>query len=213
MPDKVDGSSMYTPLNPDKIVLINFLRSITPMKDEMVNRIAQNFVLKEFKKGDFFVKEGKLSNEYLLLESGYMRAFLMDTKGDDVTVSFYSSLTIVFEVSSFFQRVLAQENIQALSDCKGWVITFGELDTLFHSMPEFREFGRAILVKGYVTLKSRTLSMINQTAEQRYASLLRESPNIFQNAPLKHIASYLGLTDTSLSRIRKQLSKKSFLAK
>lgn len=197
----------------DRDELIKFIQRTTSMKDEMANQIAQNFQLKEFVKGNFFVNEGKINNEYLFLENGYMRAFLFDTEGNEVTVNFYSPKTVVFEVSSFFQRVIAQENIQALTDVKGWVITFEELDNLFHSIPEFREFGRAILVKGFVSLKVRTLSMINKTAEQRYASLLKSNPDIFQNAPLKFIASYLGLTDTSLSRIRKEFSKKSFLAK
>jgi CRP-like cAMP-binding protein len=197
----------------DRDELIKFIQRTTSMKDEMANQIAQNFQLKEFVKGDFFVNEGKINNEYLFLENGYMRAFLLDTEGNEVTVNFYSPKTVVFEVSSFFQRVIAQENIQALTDVKGWVITFEELDNLFHSIPEFREFGRAILVKGFVSLKIRTLSMINKTAEQRYASLLKSNPDILQNSPLKFIASYLGLTDTSLSRIRKEFSKKSFLAK
>ena len=78
---------------------------------------------------------------------------------------------------------------------------------LFHSLPEFRDFGRAILVKGFATLKLRMLSMITETAEERYAALLQSNPEIFQQAPLKYIASYLGITDTSLSRIRKEMMK------
>jgi CRP-like cAMP-binding protein len=192
----------------DKTSLIKFFQQTTPIKEEMVFRITEHFKLREFAKGDFFLKEGKVSNEYLFLESGYMRAFLFDTEGNEVTVNFYSSNTVVFEVSSFFQRVPTQENIQSLTDCIGWAVTFEELNMLFHSLPEFREFGRAMLVKGFVSLKIRTLSMINKTAEQRYASLLKSNPEIFQNAPLKFIASYLGLTDTSLSRIRREFSKK-----
>jgi CRP-like cAMP-binding protein len=198
---------------PDRNELIRFIQQTISMKDAMANHIAQNFQPKEFAKGDFFVNAGKINNEYLFLENGYMRAFLPDTEGNEVTVNFYSPKSVVFEVSSFFQRVIAQENIQALTEAKGWVITFGELDNLFHSIPEFRDFGRAILVKGFISLKMRTLSMINKTAEQRYASLLKSNPDILQNAPLKYIASYLGLADTSLSRIRKEFSKKSFLAK
>jgi CRP-like cAMP-binding protein len=192
----------------ERAALINFIQQVMPMKEEVVNKIVESFRLKEFSKGDFFLKEGKVSNEYLFLESGYMRAFLLDTGGNEVTVNFYSPNSVVFEVSSFFQRVPSQESIHALTDCKGWMLTFEELNTLFHTIPEFREFGRALLVKGFVALKIRTLSMINKTAEQRYANLLASSPEIVQNAPLKYIASYLGLTDTSLSRIRKEFSKK-----
>jgi len=79
---------------------------------------------------------------------------------------------------------------------------------LFHSVPEFREFGRAMLVKEFVAFKQRTLLLINKTAEERYADLLNSNGEIFQFAQLKHIASYLGITDTSLSRIRKEYAKK-----
>jgi hypothetical protein len=87
-------------------------------------------------------------------------------------------------------------------------VDFETLNKLFHSTPEFREFGRSILVKGFAEFKNRTFSLINKTAEERYKFLLESKPEIFQYASLKHIASYLGVTDTSLSRIRK-----SFLAK
>ncbi|MEO6631596.1 MAG: Crp/Fnr family transcriptional regulator, partial [Mucilaginibacter sp.] len=115
---------------------------------------------------------------------------------------------IVFEVSSFFNRTRSKENIQALTDCEGWFISFEQLNNLFHDLPEFREFGRGVLVKAFAALKNRTLMMITETAEERYAFLLKTNPEIFQHAPLKNIASYLGITDTSLSRIRKEFSKK-----
>lgn len=178
------------------------------MKDEMVEQIASQFKPKTFSKGDFFLTEDKINNEYLFLEQGYMRAYLFDTEGNEVTINLFAPNSVVFDVSSFFQRLPTQENIQALTDCTGWQITYEELNTLFHALPEFRDFGRAVLVKGFVALKLRTLSMINKTAEQRYAQLMASSPGIIQNAPLKHIASYLGITDTSLSRIRKEFSKK-----
>jgi len=75
-------------------------------------------------------------------------------------------------------------------------------------MHDFRDFGRSILVKGFSSLKIRMLSMITETAEQRYDTLLKTNPEIFQQAALKYIASFLGITDTSLSRIRKEYAKK-----
>ena len=110
---------------------------------------------------------------------------------------------------SFFKRIPSQENIQAMSDCNTWRLTFDELQDVFHSLPLFREFGRSILVNHYAALKSRMLSMLHQTAEERYATLLKNNPDIFQHAPLKQIASFLGITDTSLSRIRKEFAKNS----
>jgi len=136
-----------------------------------------------------------------------MRSFAHDTEGNDITTNFYSNNQVVFEVSSFFHRIPSKENIQALTDCEGWSISYQQLNNLFHSLHEFRDFGRYILVRLLTALKSRTLSMITETAEQRYETLLKNNPEIFAHAPLKHIASYLGITDTSLSRIRSQITQ------
>lgn len=191
-----------------RVTIVQYIRSTIDIPEAEAIHIADQFEYRALQKGGTFLKEGKISNEYLFLETGYMRAFLYDTEGNDVTVGFYSPSNVVIEVASFFQRTPAQENMIALTDCEGWVITFDQLNFLFHNIPFFREFGRAILVKGFVSLKIRMLSMINQTAEERYRRLLESNPTIFQHAPLKTIASYLGVTDTSLSRIRKEFSKK-----
>lgn len=166
------------------------------------------FEEKEIPRHDFHLREGSVSNEYMIVESGFLRAFTHDTDGNEVTTNFFAPGGLVLEVASFFQRTPSKENVQALADSKGWVITFEKLNMLFHTHPAFRETGRSILVKGFAALKERMLSMINQTAEQRYTTLLETNPDIFQLAPLKHIASYLGITDTSLSRIRKEVSRK-----
>jgi CRP-like cAMP-binding protein len=188
--------------------LIQFLHGSSLVSIPTSKEIANAFAPKEIIKNSFLLKEGKVSDEYFFLENGFMRAFAYDTEGNDITTNFYSSGQVVFEVSSFFNRTLSKENIQATNDCAGWYITYEQLNNLFHSLPEFRDFGRSILVKGFAALKVRMLSMITETAEQRYDALLNANPEIFQHAPLKHIASYLGITDTSLSRIRKEYSKK-----
>lgn len=154
------------------------------------------------------MKEGRISNEYYFLEKGFIRSFAHDLTGEEVTTGFYHENQVVFEVYSFFNRAISKENFQATTDCTGWVIDFEKLNTLFHTRYEFREFGRSVLVKGFSALKERMLSMITETAEQRYERLLQADASIFQHAPLKYIASYLGVTDSSLSRIRKYYSKK-----
>jgi CRP-like cAMP-binding protein len=188
--------------------LIEFFRNTNLVSLSVANEIAGQFTYKVIAKNQFLLTEGKVANEYLFLEKGYMRAFAHDTEGNEVTTGFYSPGQVVFEVSSFFNRSRSKENIQALTGCDGWFITYEQLNNLFHALPEFREFGRAILVKGFAGLKTRMLTMITETAEERYEQLLKTNPEIFQQASLKNIASYLGVTDTSLSRIRKELAKK-----
>lgn len=170
--------------------------------------VSAIFSFKEIERNNYLLKEGKVSDEYFFLEQGFMRAFAHDTDANDISTNFYGERQVVFEVSSFFNRTPSKENIQAITDCSGWSITYEQLNNLFHSLPEFRDFGRSILVKGFSSLKVRMLSMITETAEQRYDTLLKTNPEIFQHAALKHIATYLGITDTSLSRIRKEYTKK-----
>lgn len=188
--------------------LVEFLQSTNLLGGPKAQEIAGHFTLKHFRKGDFILKAGRVPDEYLYLEDGFIRAFAHDTQGDEVTTAIYSANQVVFEVSSFFNRTVSTENFQALSDCKAWMLTYKELNMLFHSMPEFRDFGRHILVTGFSALKARMLSTITDTAEERYERLLKSRPDIFRQVPLKYIASYLGITDTSLSRIRKESARK-----
>lgn len=192
---------------PEKENLIRFFQTTGKINAAGATEIARHFTEKEMDKNEYFLKEGRISNEYLLLGEGFMRAYSLDINGNEVTTAFYNASYPVFEVASFFNRIPSKENIQALTPCKGWSLTYDKLNMLFHGLPEFRDFGRAILVKGFATLKLRMLSMITETAEERYAALLQSNPEIFQHAPLKYIASYLGITDTSLSRIRKEMMK------
>ena len=190
------------------ISLQSFLQQVYPSSDATAKEIASHFEAVHIGKGSFFLREGQRSQEYLFLEQGIMRSYLFDTDGNEVTTAFYTSGNIVMEPASLFLHTPSQENIVAVSDCTTLKLTFTKLNELFHTIPAFRETGRAMLVKSLVTLKMRTLSMINQTAEERYTALLSASPDIFLHIPLKQIASYLGITDTSLSRIRKEMARR-----
>ncbi|WP_229215879.1 Crp/Fnr family transcriptional regulator [Dyadobacter frigoris] len=188
--------------------LTDFIQNTIPASNETLTAIAAHFEEKTFLKNEYFLKEGNVSNSYFFLADGFMRAFTFDTDGNEVTTYFYTRNRVVFEASSFFMHTISTENIQALTDCTGYIITFEKLNLLFHSIPEFREFGRAMLVKEFVAFKQRTLAMINKSAEERYENLISSEKEIFKYARLKYIASYLGITDTSLSRIRREFSKK-----
>lgn len=195
-------------MSSEQSFLTSFIQKTVPISDDIASQIASYFEPVVFYKNDFVLKEGKVCNDYIFLEKGFMRAYTFDADGNEVTTNFYGEQSVVFEVASYFKRTPSKENIQALTECRSWVGNYEQFQILFHSIPEFREFGRAILVNGFITLKERTLSMINLTAEQRYEQLLKSNPAVFQNSSLKHIALYLGITDTSLSRIRKEIAQK-----
>lgn len=188
--------------------LINFIKQALEMPDNIAIGIANNFEPISISKNNFLLKKGEICSKYLFLEKGFIRAYTFDLDGNEVTMNFYGQNSIVFEVASYIKRTPSQENFQALTDCSGWIGNFNTFKKLFHTIPEFREFGRIILVNGFIALKERTLSMINLSAEKRYEILLKSEKEIIQNASIKHIASYLGITDTSLSRIRKEIISK-----
>jgi CRP-like cAMP-binding protein len=189
--------------------LHQFIQQVHTMPVQQAQTIVDLFAEKEMAKGDYLLVEGKVCNEYCFVVQGFMRAYTYDHEGNDVSTGFYGDNQVVCELFSFFKRLPARENIQLLTDCHLLYITFEQLNMIFHALPAFREFGRMILVNSYAQLKQRMLGMIQQTAEQRYEALIQTNPAIFQHAPLKNIASYLGITDTSLSRIRKELAKKN----
>lgn len=186
--------------------LFNFFSHSIPNKD-VCESIVSRFKLKELKKGDYLLKEGQISNEYILLENGFIRSFSINLSGDEISTGFYSSQSPVFEPASFFLRQPSKEYFQALTDSLCWFISFEELNKLFHDIPQFREFGRQILVKTLAQSKMKYLASITEPAEKRYLDLLENNSEIFQFATLKQVATYLGITDTSLSRIRRKLNK------
>ncbi len=180
---------------------------IYPFTSEELKQIFKAHHKIAFKKGDFFLKQGDISDGYLILESGLMRSFVYDFNNNDITTNFFSNDEIVIEVSSLFQRIKTKENIEALSDCVCWKINFDVFQQLFHSIPNFSEWGRAWMANELFNFKQRSVSIITDSATDRYQALIKNKPQIIQQAQLKCVATFLGVTNSSLSRIRKEISK------
>jgi CRP-like cAMP-binding protein len=203
------GFARFLYLRPvQNTALIKFIQQRSDAPHAAIAEIASHFQEKAIAKGGFLLQAGRISTEYYFMETGFMRAFTNDFNGNEVTTGFFAADNMVFEPASFFTRSPSMENIQALADCNGCCISFEALNHLFHAMPAFREFGRGILISGFAGLKQRSLSLITETAETRYNRLVHSNSAVFQHAHLKHIASYLGITNTSLSRIRREYAKK-----
>ncbi len=160
-----------------------------------------------FKKGEFFLKENEVSNEYFILESGVARSFVFDIDNNDITINFFTESDIVIEASSIFQRIPSMENIQAETDCVVWKIDFENFQEMFLTIPALAEWGRAWMSYQLFYLKQKSVEVITKSATERYLDLIKVKPEVLKFAPLKNIASYLGITDTSLSRIRKEIIK------
>jgi len=176
------------------------------LTEEDLTAISDMHIEVMFNKGDLFLKQGEKSNSYLILESGLMRSFVYDYDGNEITTNFFSSHEVVIEVLSLFQQTLSEEYIQALTDCVCWKIDLDRFEMLYHSIQGLNEWGRAWMSEQLFQSKQRSVEMITQTAKERYLKLIKDKPQVIRQAPLKQIATYLGITDTSLSRIRKELT-------
>jgi CRP-like cAMP-binding protein len=173
--------------------------------EEELAKIFQAHEKVVFQKGDLILEEGKTANEYYILEKGLARSFVTDFNGNDVTTHFFVENEIVIEVSSLFQRIPTQENIVCITDCELLKIDFDTFQELYHKIQNLSEWGRAWMSQELFAYKQRSVEMFTLSATKRYLNLLEQKPQVVQFAPLKQIASYLGITDTSLSRIRKEI--------
>lgn len=186
---------------------LNNIFTAADFKESELAIIIPEFMQVTFSKNSFLLAEGKTENNYWFLQQGFARAFVTSANGDDTTTSFYSSGDVIIDWPSFFLRKPTRENIQAITDCICWQLDFEKFQQLFHSIETFREHGRRRLVSSYFTLKNHSVSIIADPAKERYLKLLKEKPHIVQNVSLQHIASYLGITKYSLSRIRKEITQ------
>ena len=178
------------------------------LKSEELKLIIQAHSKVTFKKGEFILNRNETANAYYCLESGLVRSFTFNSQGDEITTEFFGRNEIIIEVASLFLRIPTKENIQALSDCECWKLDFNTFQNLYQSLPGYTEWGRLWMSNALFYTKQRSLSMITNSATERYLDLQQKHPELFTTVPLKFIASYLGITDTSLSRIRKEISKK-----
>jgi CRP/FNR family transcriptional regulator, anaerobic regulatory protein len=112
----------------------------------------------------------------------------------------------LIEVASLFLRTPSKEYIHAVTNGVAWKIEFNTFQQLFNSIDGFADWGRNWMSNQLFISKQRSINMLTQSATDRYLNLINEQPEILKHVPLKHIATFLGVTDTSLSRIRKEIS-------
>lgn len=187
----------------------HFLKVIFPEQNfekQDYEKILSQYQRLEFAKNDYLIPEGSQADYYYFLETGFARSYVLDLEGNDITTKFFGPADIVIDWHSYFLKTKCRENTQAITPCVAWKITFENFMKLF-SIEAFREVGRTRLVSHYFELKTHSVSIIADTAKDRYLNLLNSKPDLIQNVPLKQIATYLGITDTSLSRIRKEITE------
>lgn len=164
--------------------------------------LIETSVLQSYKKGDLLVEEGRTCSYLFLVEKGLLRSFYYDEKGNDVTHWFAAETMIMTSPASFFNREESFFYIQALENVEVRAITLDALEQAFEQSKSLERFGRILATEMLILFGHKIVDLQTKSAEVRYRELLQTYPDIFQRTKLGHIASYLGIAQQSLSRIR-----------
>ena len=170
---------------------------ITPM----VNAFSASRILK---KGEYLVRPGGYSSFLAFINYGAFRVYFINDKGIEISTWFSFENMFVTDLLSYYKGSPAIYYVEAIEESEIFIIQKTMLEKLFLTHPEFREFGRRFAENGMVLLMERMVSLQTKTAEERYLELLAQ-PQFLNKIPLKYLATYLGITDTSLSRLRKKI--------
>ena len=172
--------------------------------DEDPGAFLQKFKKATISKGELLLSPGKACSYLAFIEQGSFRVYYYDLHDKEITTWFSFSEMVVTDLLGFYTTGKAQFYVEAMEDSVIYKINKANLENLYHDHPAYLDFGRKFAEEALTMLMQRTMSLHTKSAEERYKELLT-IPGYMQKIPLKHLASYLGITDTSLSRIRKQI--------
>lgn len=187
--------------------IITFFNRITPLSDKTIGLMGAVFVSDELKKGDYFIKKGTVAKEIAFLETGIVRAYYIDSDGKEYNKTFFSAPSIIGSYASLISKQKNAVAQQALTDCKIWKASFDKIEKLSDGNYEIERLRRIIAENFFLSNEKKEIEMAMLDAEKRYLILQKEYPRIELEIPQYHIASYLGISATQLSRIRKKLSQ------
>jgi CRP-like cAMP-binding protein len=181
--------------------LFNTLNNIQILSTELKSRFAEFVIEEQVPKKTILLKAGMVAHRIYFIKKGFVRAFYY--KGDrQFTSWFMGQGEIIISVYSFFSRKPSFENIETLEDCTLQSISWEQLQELYAIFPKFNITGRIITEQYYIRSEERAINLQTLTATQRHQKLLSEYPQIAQMATLGQIATYLGIKQETLSRIR-----------
>nr|WP_321411392.1 Crp/Fnr family transcriptional regulator [uncultured Carboxylicivirga sp.] len=183
----------------------DYLKTFDILSEDEIDLIEKKVVRKKLKKGDFFIKEGQTSKEVGFVNSGFFRSFYYSSSEEEVTYCFTFANSFVSAYSSFLSQNKTVENIQALTDVEILSISRNEILKLEQSGTNWLKFFKSIAEQEYMKMEKRIFLLQKETAEIRYRNLLTIHPEYLQIIPLSYLASYLGITQRHLSRIRKSI--------
>ncbi len=179
----------------------NEVKKFVNLDAEAKEAFSKIMVYHEFSKGHILVKPNSVCNYIYFIESGLTRTFY-EKDEKDVTDWLSSENTFACCVVSFINRVPDRRGIELLEDTKLWAIQYYELEELYREYHAIERMGRLIVSFGLTQLQQRFDDLHFSTAADRYKKMMEQTPSLLQRAPLNVIASYLGISQETLSRMR-----------
>lgn len=156
------------------------------------------------RKRQYLLQEGDVCRYEFFVNSGCLRAYTIDDKGTEHVLQFAVEDWWIGDMHSFITQTPARLAIDALEDSEVFYLDKAAWDGLFQRVPRFERFFRILLQRAFITLQERVVSGMSDTAEERYRRFRDRYPQLEQRVPQRQIASYLGITPESLSRIRRK---------
>lgn len=183
---------------------MQFLESIHPMTDGLKQHLGTILKLKELSKKEYLLKSGQVARKICFIGQGLLRCFYIKD-GHEISSWFMKQGDVIISVESFFSQKPSYESIQALEDSILYYITYEELQAAYRNYPEFNFIGRVLLEKYYTLSEQRLFSLRMQRAQERYDYLLEHHSELVLRVPAKHLASYLGITEVTMSKIKARM--------
>jgi len=184
--------------------LEHILDQIYPLSDAAKAKLIHEIVEVHYPKGHILMHSTKFVKAIYLIKIGIVRAY-SDHDGSEITFWFGKEGEAVISMKNYVEQKKSYENIELLEDCVLYELDNQRLNLLYHSDIEIANWGRRFAEKELVKTEERLISRHLGTAINRYSELLKHDHQLIQRVALGHIASYLGITQVSLSRIRAEL--------
>ena len=183
-----------------------YIQEFVHFPDEEFEDIQQHFKEEILLKRRFFHQAGEVCNRVAYIREGALRSYY---KLDMTEFTRFVLMRGQFAtaLTSFVTQKPARENIQALTDCRLYTLDYETNEMLYAKYPKWQELGRKLIAYYHQKLEERVFRLLTQSAEERYRALTEEQPELLQEVPLQYIASILGVTRETLSRIRRKISR------
>ena len=186
--------------------LIAVLNNFQELSQEEQDEIKEVFIPQSFKKGEYLTEYGKVNDNLAFVASGYCRVYVIDLEGNEVTIHIAGNVDFIGAISSFIMRKPSEEYVQAITDTEILFLGYNELQKLYAKSKTWEHIGRLIMEGLFLRKQLRVISFIKMTAEERYLYLLMKKPDLILNVPMQYVASFLGVTPETLSRIRARIT-------